>query len=109
MWDWDVANILRVQMERAIMSTYAVRAMHTQGERTSLCLPGISLLSQETSKRTRRNSFKLYQGRFRLNIKENFVVERMVRDWHRLPSAVVESLPLEGLKKHVSVAVGDMC
>lgn len=104
LWDWDVANILRVQMERVIMSIYPVRATQAQGEGTSMCLPGVSLLSQETSKRKEETASNCTG----MNIKENFVMERMVRDWHRLPSAVVESLPLEGLKKHMSVAGGDM-
>jgi len=34
--------------------------------------------------------------------------ERPARLWHRLPREVVESLPLEVLKKHGDVALKDM-
>jgi len=43
-----------------------------------------------------------------LNIRENFFTARVVRHWTRLPRAVVESLSLEGFKKHVDVALQDM-
>jgi len=52
--------------------------------------------------------FKWRQGRFRLDIRKNFLPERAVRHWTRLPRAVGESASLEGFKKRVDVALEDV-
>jgi len=56
----------------------------------------------------RGNSLRLHQGRFGLDIRENFFSKRAVRSWHRLPSEWGESLSLGVFQIHGDMALGDM-
>lgn len=59
--------------------------------------------------RTQNSGLKLCQGSFGLEIKKNNFMEKVVRDWNRLPRReVVESHFLEVFRKFVDLAVKDM-
>ena len=66
---------------------------------------GVSLCSQLTVIGQDRTTWKLHQKRFRLDIRKHFFSERVVRQWHRLPREVAESLSQEVLKNSLDVVV----
>ncbi|KFV43421.1 hypothetical protein N341_09584, partial [Tyto alba] len=50
------------------------------------------------------NSFKLKEGRFRLDRRKKFFPVRVVRHWHRLPREAVAGAPLAGSKARLDGA-----
>jgi len=55
----------------------------------------VGLFSQVAGNRTKRNDLELCQGRLSLDITKNLFTKRGVKDWNRLPRAVVEAPSLE--------------
>jgi len=49
------------------------------------------LFSRVCGDRTRANSFKLEEGRFRLDIRKIFFIIKVVRHWQRLPKDVADA------------------
>ncbi|KGL83989.1 hypothetical protein N309_11720, partial [Tinamus guttatus] len=54
------------------------------------------------------NGLKWHQGRFRLDIRKNFYMEKVVSHWNRLPREVVGSPFLAAFQKSVDEALRDM-
>ena len=47
----------------------------------------------------------MHQGKFRLDVRKNFVTGRVARHWNRLPREVMESPSLEVCKHLVDMAL----
>jgi len=54
---------------------------------------GDRLFTHVASDRTRRDVFKLIEGRFRLDVRRKFFIERAVRCWHSSPEKLWCSIP----------------
>lgn len=52
---------------------------------------GIRLFSHAPSNKTKVNGLKLYQGRFRLDIRRHFFTKRFVRLWNRLSMEIFKT------------------
>ena len=56
----------------------------------------------------RGNSFKLTEGRFRLDVRKKFFTMRVVRHWTTLPREAVAAPSLEGFKARLDRALSNL-
>jgi len=69
---------------------------------------GEGLFIRVCSDRTRGNSCKLKEGRFRLGIRKKFFTMRMVKHWNRLPIEAVAAPSLEVFKARFDGALSSL-
>lgn len=68
----------------------------------------MDLFLLRSSDRTCGNDPKLFQEKFRLNIRKHFFTARVVKHWGRIPSEVVDAISLSLFKKHLDNALNNM-
>ena len=66
----------------------------------------LTFFTQYDSDTTRRNDFKLKEGRFRSDFRRKSFIQSMVRPWHRLPRVAMDAFSLEVLKIRLDEALG---
>ena len=51
---------------------------------------------------------KVSQGRFGLDVRRKFFMQRVVRQWNRLPKETVDAPSLQAFKARLDVALGSL-
>ena len=69
---------------------------------------GDRLFTRPCCDRTRGNSFKLKEGRFRLNIRKKLFTMRVVKHWNTLPREVLDAPSLETFKARLDGVLSNL-
>ena len=59
------------------------------------------LLERETDKRTRGHQYKLKKKGFNTNLRKNFFSVRVINDWNKLPSSIVDATTMDSFKSRL--------
>lgn len=89
--DLGVFSLERKRLRRDIFTLYYLKEGCSQ--------VGFGLFSRAASDRTRGHGLKLYQRRFRLDIRKNLLIARVVKNWNGLPGKIGKLPSLEVYKK----------
>ncbi|GAB0184881.1 hypothetical protein GRJ2_000953400 [Grus japonensis] len=68
----------------------------------------IAVNRSQWSDRTKGDSFKMKEGRFRLDVRNKFFTVMVVRHWHRLAREAVDAPSLEVFKARLDGALGNL-
>ncbi|KAK4806243.1 LOW QUALITY PROTEIN: hypothetical protein QYF61_013387 [Mycteria americana] len=98
----DLGILVDEKLDRRLWGDLIVAFQYLKGAYKK---DGERLFSRACSDRTRGNSFKLKEGRFRLDIRKKFFMMRVVRHWSRLPREVVDAPSLEVFKRRATKPV----
>jgi len=58
--------------------------------------------------RTNGNGFKLRQGKFKLDIRRKFFMQRVVTHWNRLPKVFMDVRSLDAFKARLDVVLNSL-
>ncbi|KFZ63540.1 hypothetical protein N321_06333, partial [Antrostomus carolinensis] len=54
------------------------------------------------------NGFKLKEGRFKVDIRENFFTVRVVKNWNKFPRVLVDAPSLEAFRVRLDGALSNL-
>lgn len=101
LWDLDSFSLKerRLQGVLLVIFQYLKEAYEQLGDQ---------LFKREKSERTRRNGFKLKEGRLKLNMRRKFFTQKVVTYWNQLPRVVVGAQSLAVVKSRLDGAMSSL-